>query len=97
MLARSTSQLLQGRWVGRTAAAVRDQFCRPMHTTLVQVYCKPGSAERVIAATLDNCAASKKEAGCLRFDLFRSGTDPDHLIIEEMYSTPADAAAHKVP
>ena len=36
-----------------------------------------------------------EEPGCLRFDLFQSDADENHLIIEEMYQTPEDAAKHK--
>jgi autoinducer 2-degrading protein len=84
----------------RAAAAHRQcpfQLQRQLlHTTLVHVHCLPGSVEKVIAATLENCAASSSgEPGCIRFDLFQSEADPNMLIIEEMYRTQADAAAHK--
>lgn len=48
-----------------------------------------------LCAQITNCQNSVEEPGCLRFDLFQSDADPNHLIIEEMYQTPEDAAKHK--
>ena len=92
---------LAHRWASTAAAAPGLQLlarptARLAHTThLVNVYCKPGTSEQVIAATLINCKSSTQEPGCLRFDLFQSADDDTHLIIEEMYETPEAAAAHK--
>ena len=81
--------------VRRATLPLRLALRRQMHTTLVNVYCKPGSTPSVIAATLANCQSSTKEVGCVRFDLFQSASDENHLTIEEMYETPEAAAAHK--
>lgn len=49
----------------------------------------------LLRTQITNCQNSVEEPGCLRFDLFRSDADPNHLIIEEMYQTAEDAAKHK--
>ena len=50
---------------------------------------------KLLRTQITNCQNSVEEPGCLRFDLFRSDADPNHLIIEEMYQTSEDAAKHK--
>lgn len=66
-----------------------------MSTTLVHVTVLPQFREDFIAATLDNCAASRSEPGNLRFDLIQSAEDPNRFILFEAYADAESAGAHK--
>ena len=66
-----------------------------MPTTLVHVQVKPEYQDAFVAATLENCAASRQETGNQRFDLLQSDTDPNAFILVETYETADQAKAHK--
>lgn len=61
----------------------------------VTVNVKPGSADAFVAATQENARNSRLEPGVVRFDLLRSGTDPNSFLLVEIYLDDAAAAAHK--
>lgn len=67
-----------------------------MHVTLVHVWVAPEHLDDFITATKANYEASIKEPGNLRFDVLQSTDDPCYFILYEAYSTPDDAAAHKL-
>jgi len=48
-----------------------------------------------LAATAVNAAASRAEAGVLRFDVVVDRSDPTHVVLVEVYRDQAAAAAHK--
>jgi autoinducer 2-degrading protein len=56
---------------------------------------KPGAEEAFRAASLANAAASRREAGVLRFDLLADREDPAHFVLVEVYRDGAASAAHK--
>ena len=54
-----------------------------------------GSEEAFIAASLDNCKNSIKEAGVTRFDLMQNTDDSANFALVEVYNTANAPAAHK--
>ena len=62
----------------------------------VHVRIRPGRAEDFLAATLVNAQASLGEPGVLRFDVIRDLTDPDHVVLAEVYRDDEASAAHKL-
>jgi autoinducer 2-degrading protein len=51
--------------------------------------------EAFLAATAANAAASRDEPGVVRFDVLSDRTDPNHVVLVEIYRDEAAAAAHK--
>jgi quinol monooxygenase YgiN len=66
-----------------------------MHIVLVHVHVKPVATEAFEAASAENAAASRLEAGIARFDVLRQRDDPTRYLLVEVYRTPEAAAAHK--
>jgi quinol monooxygenase YgiN len=48
-----------------------------------------------LAATAENAARSRDEPGVVRFDVLSDRTDPNHVVLVEIYRDEAAAAAHK--
>lgn len=61
----------------------------------VDVTVVPESVDDFVAATETNAAASRQEAGILRFDVIADRADPTHIVLVEIYRDEAAAAAHK--
>ncbi|MCX7935605.1 MAG: antibiotic biosynthesis monooxygenase [Planctomycetota bacterium] len=61
----------------------------------VQVRVKSECRQAFIAATLENARNTRREAGCLRFDVLQQSDDPDRFALYEVYRSPADVDAHK--
>ena len=61
----------------------------------VDIAVVPAQREALLAATEANATASRHEPGVLRFDVLSDRTDPDHVVLVEVYRDEAAAAAHK--
>ncbi len=61
----------------------------------VHVRVRPDDVEKFLELTLANARASVEEPGVLRFDVIQDQTDPAHVVLVEVYSDDAAAAAHK--
>ena len=62
----------------------------------VHVRIRPGRTEDFLAATLVNAQASLGEPGVLRFDVLSEMTDPEHVVLVEVYRDDEASAAHKL-
>jgi autoinducer 2-degrading protein len=62
----------------------------------VHVRIRPGRTEDVLAAALVNAQASLSEPGVLRFDVIQDLSDPDHVVLVEVYRDDEASAAHKL-
>ena len=56
----------------------------------------PGRAREFLAATVVNARASLAEPGVLRFDVIQDQSDPDHVVLVEVYRDEQAAADHKL-
>jgi len=61
----------------------------------VFVHVKPGQAEALETATLENARNSVCEPGVARFDIIRQQDDPARFVLVEVYRTSEDPAKHK--
>ncbi len=61
----------------------------------VHVHVHPDRVDDFLAATRTNAAASLTEPGVLRFDVLQHQADPAHVVLNEVYTGPDAAAAHK--
>jgi len=70
-----------------------------MYVLVVDVYAKPGQADALLRASLDDARGStQNEPGCLRFDVYQDQADPQHLTYVEVYKDEAALQAHtKMP
>ena len=66
-----------------------------MLIVLVHVHVKPEFVEAFRAASLENARSSIQEPGIARFDVLQNNEDPNHFILNEVYRTEDDPAAHK--
>jgi quinol monooxygenase YgiN len=55
----------------------------------------PEQLEAFLAVTEENAAASRDEPGVLRFDVLSDRSDPQHVVLVEIYRDEAAATAHK--
>ncbi|MEQ1954575.1 putative quinol monooxygenase [Mesorhizobium sp. CN2-181] len=55
---------------------------------------KPGSMEALRGPALACIEGTRKEKGCISYDLFVSATDPDTLVFVERWKTREDLTAH---
>lgn len=56
---------------------------------------RPGRAGELRALLDGMIAASRAEPGNLRYDLWADQTEPDRLILDELYTDPQAVAAHR--
>lgn len=61
----------------------------------VDIAVQPDHLDAFLAATEANAAASRSEPGILRFDVLTDRTDPNHVVLVEVYRDAQAAAAHK--
>lgn len=66
-----------------------------MHIALVNVHVKPEAVAAFEAATEQNARDSRREPGCVRFDVLRQRDDPARFVLVEVYRDADAAAAHK--
>jgi (4S)-4-hydroxy-5-phosphonooxypentane-2,3-dione isomerase len=62
----------------------------------VHVHIRPGRTEDFLAASVVNARASLGEPGVLRFDVIQELTDPEHVVLVEVYRDDEASAAHKL-
>jgi quinol monooxygenase YgiN len=63
-------------------------------TLLATVQARPGKEKELRDALLGLVAATRKEAGCLDYDLHVSAQDPAKFLFHETWSSQADIDAH---
>jgi (4S)-4-hydroxy-5-phosphonooxypentane-2,3-dione isomerase len=56
----------------------------------VDVAVVPDQLDAFLAATEDNARASRDEPGVVRFDVLSDRADPAHVVLVEIYTSPAD-------
>ena len=66
-----------------------------MFTVLVDILVLPGTADIFLAASRDNAAHTRLEAGAVRFDIVRHEDDPLRFGFIEAYHSKADFTAHQ--
>lgn len=66
-----------------------------MYVIVVQLRVRPDRVQDFLELTLDNATKSRKEPGCVRFDVLRHETETDRFVFYEVYRTPADHKAHQ--
>ena len=71
-----------------------DDSTKPPVVMHVHVRSLPQHAALVLALTLDNARNSRREPGCLRFEVLQA-EDPCSLILVQQFQDVAAAAAHK--
>ena len=58
-----------------------------MYTVIVNLQVKPDMVEAFLEAMGENSRASRRdEPGCLRFDVHRDNSDPNHFVLYELYA-----------
>jgi autoinducer 2-degrading protein len=66
-----------------------------MYVVCVNLRVKPEKIDDFLAHTIDNASSSRKEPGCLRFDVLRHETEVDRFLLHEVYRTREDFKAHQ--
>ncbi len=66
-----------------------------MKTLIVHIRVAEGKAEEFIAATRENVAASRREPGVARFELYRDEAEPDRFVLFEAYRSDEAQALHR--
>jgi autoinducer 2-degrading protein len=66
-----------------------------MYVVGVTIKVKPECAEAFLAASIDDASNSRKEPGCLRFDVSRGENDPNTFFYYEVYKDQDAFAAHQ--
>ena len=61
----------------------------------VDIAVVPEHLDAFLVATEQNAVASRDEVGVARFDVLTDRTDPNHIVLAEVYRDEAAAAAHK--
>lgn len=61
---------------------------------VVTINAAPGKGAEFAAAFKPRCEESRKDAGCLEFELFQSIFDPDKFTLIELWESQADLDAH---
>ena len=69
----------------------------PLMTYIVSViiHVVPEHREAFIAASHDNADNTRREPGCLQFDVAQANDDQNRFHLYEAYRTPADFTAHQ--
>ena len=66
-----------------------------MYIVVVHSYIQAEYVERFREITLENAEASRREEGCVRFDVIQQIDDPTRFTFIEMFKSEADAVAHR--
>lgn len=66
-----------------------------MLTVIAQYRTRPGAGDEVAAALEQHVAATRTEAGCVRFVVNRSVEDPDRFILYEQYTGESAFESHR--
>jgi quinol monooxygenase YgiN len=73
---------------------VTDIFIMKAITLLAMVQARPGKEKELRDALLGLVAATRKEAGCLNYDLHVSPQDPSKFLFYETWASQAAIDAH---
>lgn len=65
-----------------------------MYIVIVHSRIQPGHVERFREVTLENVEASRREEGCVRFDVLQQADDPTRFTFIEMFKSKEDGAKH---
>eukprot|EP00440_Ansanella_granifera_P047664 gb/GFBE01051627.1/.p1 GENE.gb/GFBE01051627.1/~~gb/GFBE01051627.1/.p1 ORF type:complete len:145 (+),score=38.51 gb/GFBE01051627.1/:1-435(+) len=80
----------------RTGRALRvARMAEAPLTMVVEVVIKPDRIDDFLAALKVDAEGSRKEEGCLRFDLLRDKEDANKFVFYEVYKDAEAAAVHK--
>ena len=84
-------------WIsGSASSRLRGPCDQPMHIVLVLVTVRPEWLDEFERALLHNAREStKKDPGCLRFDVSQHLDDPTRWVLYEVYDSPDAHAAHR--
>ncbi len=63
-------------------------------TVIAYIFAKTGEEQRVRAALLNLVEKTRKEKGCLNYDLHESTNDARHFVMYENWESDADLDAH---
>ena len=55
----------------------------------------PSERDKFLEAIAEDAAATRKEPGCLQFDVLVLANDPNHLFLYEVYESEAAFKAHR--
>lgn len=61
---------------------------------IISIQAAAGKGSELLAAYRDRCLDIAKEPGCLQFEVFQSGLDPDRLTLLEHWEDEAALAVH---
>lgn len=61
---------------------------------VVSINAAPGKGSEFAAAFKPRCETSRKDPGCLQFDLFQSTSNPDKFALLELWESPEALANH---
>ena len=66
-----------------------------MYIVVVHSHIQEEHVERFREVTLENAEASRREDGCVRFDVIQQADDPTRFTFIEMFKSEADGTIHK--
>ena len=66
-----------------------------MYIVLVHSHVHAEQVERFRDVTLQNAEASRREEGCVRFDVIQQADDPSRFTFIEVFKSEADGATHR--
>ncbi len=61
---------------------------------VITITAAPGKGAEFARAFKPRCEESRKDAGCLQFEIFQSAFDPDKFTLLELWESPEALAAH---
>jgi quinol monooxygenase YgiN len=61
---------------------------------VIEINAKPGKGAELIKLQAERCAAVQQEPGCLQFEIFQSGLNPDKLVLLELWQDQAALDVH---
>lgn len=61
---------------------------------VISINAAPGKGDELLKAMQARCELSRKDAGCLQFEVFQSAEDPDRLALLELWEDQAALDAH---
>ena len=66
-----------------------------MYIVVVHSYIQAEYVERFREITLENAEASRREEGCVRFDVLQQADEPTRFTFIEVFKSEADGAIHR--
>jgi quinol monooxygenase YgiN len=61
---------------------------------VVTMHARPGKGAEFLKAFQSRCQEVQQEPGCLQFEMFQSGSDPDKLVLLELWEDQAALDKH---